>query len=325
MKIIRNKILLALLIISLSSAASFAFEKVGTTSFQFLKVWPGARATGMAGAFSSIVNNSEAVFWNPAGLARINGFDFSFGFVDWFMDVNHYSFSAAYNFEDVGTLGIMGIISSVGEIEVTRVDRLGFVNGVYNPGLTGEVINPSSLVLGVSYARNLTDKFAFGVTVKYVHENLVFEKAGALVFDGGLTFNTGFRSIIIGASVRHFGQEVKFIDKSYPLPQTFNIGISSYLFSNNDPLISNTGDHSLLLSYDMIQPRDYDQMHSIGLEYGFKDMIYLRGGYVLNNDQEGIAAGIGVLYKGYRIDYSYNDYGQYLNSVHRFTIGYEIN
>ncbi|HOI28701.1 MAG TPA: PorV/PorQ family protein [Melioribacteraceae bacterium] len=325
MKIIRKKILLVVLILLASNAGSFAFEKVGTTSFQFLKVWPGARATGMAEAFTSIASNSESVFWNPAGLARLTGFDFTFGFVDWFMDVNHFSFSAAKNFGELGTFGVFGVFSSVGEIEVTRVDRLGFVNGVYNPGLTGEVINPSSLVLGVSYARNVTDKFAFGLSVKYVHENLVFEKAGALVFDGGLTFNTGFRSIVIGASVRHFGQEVKFIDKSYPLPQTFNIGISSYLFSGSDPLIASAGDHSLLVSYDMIQPRDYDQMHSVGFEYGFKDLIYLRGGYVLNRDQEGFSAGVGIYYKGYRIDYSFNDYGDYLDSVHRFTIGYEIN
>jgi hypothetical protein len=325
MKIISKKILLTSIILFVLGNNLSAFEKVGTTSFQFLKVWPGARATGMAGAFSSIANNAEAVFWNPAGLARISNFDFSFGFVDWFMDVNHFSFSAAYNMGDIGTLGVMGVFSNVGDIEVTRVDRLGFVGGVYNPGLTGEVISPSSLVLGVSYARNLTDKFAFGITVKYVQENLVVKKAGALVFDGGLTFNTGFRSIVIGASVRHFGQEVKFYDKSYPLPQTFNIGISSYLFSNNDPLISNMGDHSLLVSYDMIQPRDYDQMHSVGMEYSFKDMIFLRGGYVLNNDQEGITTGVGVVYKGYRIDYSFNDYGKYLDSVHRFTIGFELN
>jgi len=325
MKIIRKKFLSIILILILSNTGTIAFEKVGTTSFQFLKVWPGARATAMAGAFTSLANNSEAVFWNPAGLARLNGFDATFGFVDWFIDVNHFSFSVAKNFDVLGTLGVFGIFTNAGEIEVTRVDRLGFVNGVYNPGLTGEVIHPNSFVFGVSYARNVTDKFAFGLSVKYVYENLVVKKAGALVFDGGLTFNTGFHSIVIGASIRHFGPEVKFFDKSYPLPQTFNIGISSYLFSNNDPLIGSAGDHSLLVSYDMLQPRDYDQMHNIGIEYGFKDFLFLRGGFILNNDQEGLSAGIGVVHKGFRLDYSFNDYGKYLDSVHRFTIGYEIN
>lgn len=326
MKIIRNKFLITALIFLGFSAQVFPFEKVGTTSFQFLKVWPGARASALSGAFSTLANNSEAVFWNPAGLASVTNFDASFGYIDWFMDVKHYSFAAAYSLGDMGTLGFQAVLADVGDIEVTRVDQLGFVNGVYNPGLTGEIIRPNSMVIGFSYAKKVTDKFAFGITAKYVHEDLVYEKAGALVFDGGLTFNTGFRSIVIGAAIRHFGQEVKFIDKSYPLPQTFNIGISSYLISPDDPLITSLGsDQTLLLSYDMIQPRDYDQMHSMGLEYGFKDMIFVRGGYTFNSDQEGVSAGIGLKFKNYRVDYSFNDQGTYLDSVHRITIGFDIN
>lgn len=318
----KNKIFIIVLL--LVSCQLFAFEKVGTTSFQFLKVLPGARANSLSGAFTTLVDNSEAIFWNPAGLAKINNYDFSFHFIDWFMDVKHFSFAGAYNLGDIGTIGVMGIFSDVGEIEVTRVDRLGFIGNVYNPGLTGEVINPSSLVIGLSYAKYVTDKFAFGVTAKFVHENLVVKSASAIVFDGGLTFNTGFRSIILGASIRHFGQEVKYFDKSYPLPQTFSIGISSYLLSPDEPLISSLGEQRVLLSYDMIQPRDYDQLHSIGIEYSFKEMLYLRGGYTFNSDQEGISAGIGIKYQNYRIDYSFNDYGNYLDSVHRVSIGVEI-
>lgn len=325
MKIMKNKFLTIGLILLSFTNAQLPFGKVGTTSFQFLKVFPGARANALAGAFTTLADNSEAMFWNPAGLARVSGFDASAGYVGWFMDVRHYSFSAAYNWGDIGVFGFQGIVADVGDIEVTTVDRLGFVNGVYNPGLTGEVIRPSSMVLGVSFARNLTDKFAFGITVKYVREDLVYEKANALVFDGGLTFNSGFKSIVIGASLRHFGQEVKFIDKSYPLPQTFNIGISSYLISPNDPLITSLDNQSLLFSYDMIQPRDYDQMHSVGLEYGYDNMLYLRGGYSFNNDQEKLSAGLGLKYEKYRIDYSFNDYGDYLKSVHRITVGFEIN
>lgn len=307
------------------SVKVFGFEKVGTTSFQFLKVFPGARANALSGAYTTIANNSESVFWNPAGLAKLEGFDVSIGYIDWFLDINHFSLAGAYSLGDFGTVGFQAVFSDVGGIEVTRVDRLGFVNGVYNPGLTGEIINPSSFVIGVSYAKNVTDKFAFGITAKYVREDLIFEKADAIVFDGGLTFNTGFRSIVIGAAIRHFGQEVKFIDKSYPLPQTFNIGISSYLFSPNNPLISSIGYQTLLLSYDMVQPRDYDQMHSVGMEYGFNEIIFLRGGYTFNSDQEGLSAGIGLKYSNYRIDYSFNNHGEYLDSVHRLTIGLEIN
>jgi len=328
MKINNKKFLIIILLMLGLNLQLSAFEKVGTTSFQFLKVYPGARAAALSGAFCSIANNSEAAFWNPAGLASVNGFDMSFNYVGWFMDIKHYAFSAAYNLGNLGTIGLSGMVSDVGDIQETRVDMIGaggLVDGMYNPGLTGRSFKPTSLVVGLSYATRLTDRFSFGLTLKYVREDLIYQKANALVFDGGFLFDTKFKSIVIGASIRHFGSEVKFVDKNYPLPQTFNIGVSAYLFSSKDPLLFSLEDHSLLFSYDIIQPRDYDQMHSIGLEYSFKDMIFLRGGYTFNSDQEGISAGLGLVVNKYRVDYSYSDYGKYLNSVHRITIGFEFN
>src|SRR3990172_5378904 len=45
-------------------------QKVGTTSLQFLKVMPTARATAMGDAFSSLASGADAVFWNPAGMMK---------------------------------------------------------------------------------------------------------------------------------------------------------------------------------------------------------------------------------------------------------------
>lgn len=302
-----------------------AFEKVGTTSFQFLKVITTARAAAMGGAYTSIAINSDAIFWNPSAISDVGNFSASFGYVDWFMDVGHYSFSAAYTIDGIGTFGLSGMMSDVGDIQVTRVSELGFVGSTYNPGLTGEVFSPKAQVVGLTFAKALNDRFSFGITAKYAYEDLVYESTGVLMFDGGLRFKTNYKSIVLGASLRNFGPEVKFIDESYPLPQTLTIGISSYLFSPDDPLLANSHNHSLLVSYDISQPRDYDQQHAFGMEYNFNDMIYLRGGYLFNGDQEGFSAGLGLNYKGYQVDYSFSDYGEYLDSVHRVTIGLNLN
>ena len=328
MKNTDKKIFAIVLLMFSLNINTHAFEKVGTTSFQFLKVYPGARACAMSGAFSTVADNSESVFWNPAGLARVNGLDVSVNYIGWLLDIKHYAVSAAYNLGDWGTVGFMGIITDVGEIQETKVEYIGAgekIDGMFNPGLTGNVFKPTSSVIGLSYAQKLTSRFSFGATVKYVRDDLIYSKADAVLFDGGFLFNTEYRSIVIGASILHFGSELKYIDKSYPLPQTFNIGISAYLLSPSDPLLFKVEDQKLLLSYDIIQPRDYTQMHSIGMEYTFNDMISLRGGYTFNNDQEGLSAGFGIQFKGSRIDYSYSDFGQYLGSVHRITIGFGLN
>lgn len=324
MKIIRI-IVYFILIQFIAVTNTFSFEKVGTTSFQFLKVLTTARANALAGAYSSLANTADAVFWNPAGLSLIKSFDATIGYTDWFMDVGHFSFSGAYTIDNIGTFAVFGMVADVGEIKETKVSALGFINGVYNPGLTGNTFSPKSMLFGISYGKAINNRFSFGLTMKYGYEDLVYESVSGLIFDGGIRFDTNFRSVILAASIRNFGTEITFIDKSYPLPQTLNIGISAYLFSNNDPLFSSAGDHSLLLSVDLIQPRDFDQQYAVGMEYAFNDLLYLRGGYLFNNDQEGMSLGAGVNYKGYKFDYALNDYGEYLDSVHRFTIGVSIN
>ena len=97
-----KKFFISIIVFLLSVSQASDFEKVGTTSFQFLKILTTARASAMAGAYSSIASGSDAVFWNPAGLTTVKNFNATIGYADWFMDVMHYSFSAAYTIEGVG-------------------------------------------------------------------------------------------------------------------------------------------------------------------------------------------------------------------------------
>ena len=119
-----KKLIKIFVVLIMISSHSLAFEKVGTTSFQFLKVMTTARAAAMAGAYSSIAIGSDAVFWNPAALTSINYFDATFGYVDWFLDISHYSFSAAYTVDGIGTFALQGLLTDVGELEETVIDKL---------------------------------------------------------------------------------------------------------------------------------------------------------------------------------------------------------
>ncbi|HEX9971176.1 MAG TPA: PorV/PorQ family protein [bacterium] len=344
MNIKTRNLILSIIFIFIFTEIGFSFEKVGTTSFQFLKVMTSARSCGMGEAFSAVANRSDAVFFNPAALTRVRQFDLSVDYLDYFLDISHVGFSAAYSIRNLGTFAFQGIITNMDEIKVTTVDALDFVDGVYL-GYTGETISPASQVFGVSFARELTDKFSFGITAKYGREDLGVKSAGNIMFDAGLTYDTGFKSLVIAAVVRHFGPEVKFYDKvrlprydaandstyyqrytgkSYPLPQTFNIGISTYLISSNEGSLLRSDNQSLLLAFDMAQPRDYDQQYNIGLEYGFSNILFLRAGYKMNYDEENFSFGFGLAFNKYRVDYAFSDFGDYLGSLHRFSFGFAI-
>jgi hypothetical protein len=215
---------------------SHAIEKVGTTSYQFLKVMTDARSTAMGEAFSAVASSSMAVFWNPAALTRVPRLDLAFSNADWFLDAGHFSFVAAYAMPGIGTFGFQGLTVDYGEIEETTVDQLGYRGTTYHPGLTGRVLKPGANAFGVSFARGLTDKFSFGLTMKYVSEDLEIKATSAVMFDAGITYNTGYRSLQLAASLRHFGPEVTYIDEGFPLPQILNLGIAAYIIAPQNSL-----------------------------------------------------------------------------------------
>lgn len=317
--------LLFCMIFTLSSSTDvFAFEKVGVTSFQFLKVMPGARSTALGNAYSSLAHGADAMFWNPAGLIKSNKFGISASHIDWFLDTQHFSFSGVYSLSSAMSIGIMGMNVDYGEIEVTTVDALGPTEEGYNPGLTGETIHPGANLVGLAFGQRLTNKFSYGVTAKYVTENMDVKSKSILMFDGGVLFDTKFRSMVLSATIRHFGPKVTYYDKDFPLPQTLNIGISANIISPQESLIGTTSNHSILMAFDIVQPRDYDQQYNIGFEYSFSDILFLRSGYRINYDTGGLTLGFGIKYKSVKMDYSYNDFGDYLDNVNRFTVGFEL-
>ena len=59
------------LMIPTMAGAAQIFEKVGTFDGQFLKITVGARAAGMGNAFVAIADDATALYWNAAGIARI--------------------------------------------------------------------------------------------------------------------------------------------------------------------------------------------------------------------------------------------------------------
>ncbi len=61
-------------------------QKVGTSSLQFLKVMPTARATALGDAYVTLAAGANAVFWNPAGLAAASVNDIAMTMTVWLFD-----------------------------------------------------------------------------------------------------------------------------------------------------------------------------------------------------------------------------------------------
>ena len=66
-------IVVFLLLFPLASARAQLPEEAETAGASFLKFGMGARAVGMGEAFTSISGDISSVYWNPAGLAELDG------------------------------------------------------------------------------------------------------------------------------------------------------------------------------------------------------------------------------------------------------------
>jgi hypothetical protein len=311
---------------------SAAAQKVGTTSMQFLKVMPTARGTAMGEAYTTLATGAEAVFWNPGGVAILHRPEFSLTYIDWIFDTRQGALSSALSLGDWGAVGL----------QLQYVDYGVFDEALANPArLTGQQFHPFTYLIGLTYARKLTDRFSAGLTAKFAHESLFSENSvvrtsadglseavntytNGVLFDFGLVYDTGYRSLKIAASIQNFGASLKYARESSPAPMLFRLGIGGDLIGA-DGLLGAREDHRVSAAFDLFQPNDYTQQVHAGLEYEYAGTFAVRAGYKFNYDFEGFTIGAGFRQEIADLllsfDYSFGSLGTYLGKVHRISLG----
>lgn len=341
-----KKNILFQIVILIFSTTVFAQEntKIAQTGFQFLTVGTDARATGLGEAYTTFEGSSNSLFYNPAGLARIQSpVEFSVNRMSWIADIAYLSGTVGLSIAD-GDYGIFGLSFNYvdyGEFLFTRVansyvDSDGDITKGY---VDVEGAQPYAFSIGLGYGKELSDKFSIGGQIKYVVQNLgdsylPSEQAtnqyvpgeiknyevGVLAFDFGTLYKTGFKSLAFGMSVRNFAQEVKFEKEGFQLPLVFRIGLSMDLTDFYEELKE---DHSLMLSVDAAHPRSHPEFIAVGLEYTFLKILAIRGGYVSGQDLYDITAGFGLKYMGVDFNYSFTPI-EYFEDVHRLSLGFAM-
>ena len=336
-KTLKPKIILILFISCWSVLTAQEPYRVGTTTANFLEIGFGATGNSMGDAFTSIVNDASAIYWNPAGLANIDYGEVMFAYQPWFADINTTFLSAAFNVGDLGTfaVGVVGV--NYGEMDVTTMAMQGG---------TGESFSASDIAVSLGFARKLAEWFSFGASAKYISSTIWHSNASAIALDMGVLINTGFFSptenmddgLNIGMSVSNYGTRMKFdgldllqpIDPTpnqsgdytdvegqyrlneWELPLIFRLGVSL--------TVINKGMHKLQVAVDALHPNNNSESLNIGAIYTMQFVgignISLSGGYkalFMNESEYGLTLGAGfesfMLYnKGWKIGYSFREH-----------------
>ena len=315
-------------------------SKVGITAATFLEIEVGARAIGMGGAFVAVANDATAIFWNPAGIARLPRGEAILIHTNWLVETN-FDFSGI-----VIPAGYMG--SFAVSVTSLRTDEME-VRTVLKPEGTGEKFSYGDLSAGLSYAKNLTDRFSIGINAKYISQRIWHMDAKGYALDIGTLFRTQFNGMVIGMTISNFGASLKLegrdvfvnydeapqfggsndripaskLTDKFPLPLLFRVGVAMDILKS--------GSSRLTIAADAAHPNNNTEYINTGMEYVFNKNIALRFGYknlFTLDTEEGFTAGFGTKLKlaggvALKIDYAYQDFGR-LQNAQRFSLGLEF-
>lgn len=312
--------------------------KTGTTAAKFLSIGVGPRANAMGGAFTSIVDDASALYWNPAGAALLDKYNVIFTHSELFkgLDIGLNFAAIVLPVEGLGSFGASVTSLDFGQIDVTTE--------TYPEG-TGERYTAASYAFALTYARNITDDFSAGISVKYIREVIFNSSADGIAFDVGTIFNTPFYGIKFSSAISNYGSKMQMSGEDllirydsdpdrngnnattdayyktdkFDLPLRLQIGLSKK--------IQFLDEQSITLAADATHSNDNSEYINLGAELSlFNDIVFVRGGYkalFLNDSQEGLTFGVGINYGleviDFGFDYAFQEF-EYLGDTHSFAV-----
>jgi hypothetical protein len=309
---------------------TFGNSRTGGSGMQFLKISPDARGMSLGGSAVAITNDVSAMYWNPAAITQVDT-----GKVNIMTSHTRYFGNTSSNF--VGSVFKVGKLSFVGiQVFSMNFGTMDETTEFESQG-TGRQFTVANYLVGLTYAKILTNSFSFGVNAKYANEGFAGVTVHNALFDLGLKYDVGVKHTRFGINFSNFGFNVspsgdvtvlKFDGptditsfSTVTVPGIFRVGAAF------DPI--HTNEHVLTASGQLNHPTDNNETYALGMEYTYLKTGFLRAGYEFGSDEKYIApsAGIGLKilrsFGGFTIDYGFLAKNN-LGNNHRITLALTI-
>lgn len=301
-------------------------DRRGTAGSEQLIVPLTARTVGLGGGFASGLtgtNGLESLWGNPAGLTVNAGTNAIFSHMSYVADIDVNYFGVA---QRIGANQIALTLSNWGFGDIPLQTEA-------NPEISEVTWTASYYTLGATYAREFTDRISAGVTFKVVSERIDDMSSSGLAFDAGMTYVVGESGLRFGVSLKNFGPQrsfagtglkrnskilnqgggetgldatVTFDGADYELPSLLNFGMAY-----TRPI---GGAAEVTLMGNFRSNSFASDQYSAGIELGFQNLVYVRGGYAVEDDMDltffsggNLGAGLNLNVAGtaVAVDYAY--------------------
>ena len=310
-------------------------------SNEFMNIGVDAAALGMSGAVTALSKDVNSGYWNPAGLVHLEDSAMALMHSNYFANIANYNYAAfAMPLDDRSAVGLSLIRFGVDDIlDTTKlIDEQGNINY--------DRINLFSAVdygITFSYARKLPiPGLNYGVNAKVIRRIIGdFASSWGFGLDVGIQFQTkrwkfGLMARDITTTFNSWSfdeNRLRDIQNAIPgqnqeEPESTEITLPKLQFGIAREFVFNY-DYSLKTELDLIcrfeQNNDLISTSLVsinpafGFEFGYIDLVYLRGG--VGNFQNELQfdnskqltfqpnLGLGFKYNGISIDYAITDIG----------------
>jgi hypothetical protein len=283
-----TRVLALLVLLAVPGVAGAGSEdRKGTSGAPLLEIPIGPRGTALGGGVVGDVTGVESIYWNPAGISSIEGTEAMFSNVQYFADQSINYLGVATKLGDWASLGVNAKVLSIGEIIVTTEAA---------PDGTGEIVEPTFTVFGLTLGRQFTDRVRAGATVNFVNERIMSMSASGVAFDLGVQYLTGWRGLQFGVVMKNFGTSMTYtgqdaetnqrpadsdptssnrtftpIGASFEMPSYFALSASYNAMATAEQRLSVLGS---------FQNNNFVGDNVVaGLEWGFRNMFAVRGSW----------------------------------------------
>lgn len=333
-------VVLLMFILTGNATQAAEVQKVGTTSMQTLKMATSVRAIGMGETYVAVADDIQSVFWNPAGLIHLAGTSVVLSQVNMPANIQFNTAAIAKKFSPSTVLGLHVLAMTTDDMKVRTI---------YRPEGTGENFMCYDFIGGISLAKRLTDRFTFGLNLRFVDSNLGDANYRGFLSDIGTLYETSLRSMKIGMAVQNFGSDIDYSGSfndyrdqgrrnrakpesndytGAPPPTIYRLGLSANFFEMAG--IPKVPDFDALMAVEMSHPNDNRERINVGVEMAYLNTLLIRAGYkfryknVIGYDEERWTGGFGIKLPlpgevDFCFDYAYMDFGEISDAADSFT------
>jgi len=303
---------------------SLGGQRVATSAYSFLKIDPSVSSSGLGHAGVAKGGDASMIYWNPASLVQFRSMSISLTHSDWFTGIDYDYAALSLPLFQNSSLGLSAGILHMSPMEITTE---------YRPYGSGEYFTFRDAFASLTLSQKMSDRFSFGLSVKYIEESYVDLESSAVMMDLGTWYYTGYRDLRIAVSLLHFGSPVKpagqvlktdldgneFYEdyEEFSPPTSFQLGSAMTLYEGS--LINLTG------YFQLNHPVDNAETYVFAAEAVLLRSLSFRAGYDVTADEAPLSVGLGfhpeAWKRGFSIDYALMEH-PWLQTVQQFQINF---